>query len=727
MSPQSSVLRPQGRQPSLLLGGVHLAVLWAFAFQQPLLELLGRNADFFVVRGNTRGDIITYAVLFTVLPPLAMVAAEWVALRVRRNIYEGLHLTLVGALGAALALQLLKDNIASGPALLLILVAIGLGVLAAKLYRDTVFAPQALTVLTPAPLLFLIVFLFFSPVHKLILPQKEAEAVNIEVKSTTPVVVLIVDEWPTASLMDSKGQIDASLFPNFAKLAKESTWYRNTTSVAGFTTRAVPAILTAKDPGDSLPISSDQPDSIFTLLGGTYKMNVDETATSICPPKLCGGKEVKTAGGTARAPKQDNGRFRTRMHQLVSDLFVVSEHLLLPNSIAAHLPAVDQTFGDFGGGGGGGGGGGSGNAGSGSGKGGGSATSGNAQQVKVGESLRKGAFTNRPEKFASFVDSIADTPQTLNLLHIVFPHFPWLYLPNGKRYVPKTPDLALNDGVWPDDLYYVHYGQQRHFLQANLVDSELGDLIAKMKMTGLWDKAIFVVVADHGSSFIPNEKRRDPTGPTMGEIAEVPLFVKEPGQRKGKVDDAHRCTTDVVPIIARTLGVRVPWRTYQCADDVTVAAYNGKPVRLSLDEVLPQRQQAVDRKIATFGEGTGIAGLYRFGPHPELIGKSVGATPSAPGGGVSVKLLGDFDYSPSGETIPALVQGELKGIKPGEALAVAVNGKIVTTGQAFHLLGKIRVAASLPAQSLKPGANSVEVLRIIGSGGGLRLQPLGGS
>jgi hypothetical protein len=41
-----------------LRNGLHLAVLWAFAVVQPLLDLLGDNPDFFVARGNTSSDIV---------------------------------------------------------------------------------------------------------------------------------------------------------------------------------------------------------------------------------------------------------------------------------------------------------------------------------------------------------------------------------------------------------------------------------------------------------------------------------------------------------------------------------------------------------------------------------------------------------------------------------------------------------------------------------------------
>jgi hypothetical protein len=106
-----------------------------------------------------------------------------------------------------------------------------------------------------------------------------------------PVVEVVFDELPTATLMNAAGtQIDRKRFPAFARLAAHSTWYRDNTTVADFTGRAVPAIETGINPGyDTLPIASQQPNSIFSLLGGKYRFNVHEPVTQVCPQSLCGG------------------------------------------------------------------------------------------------------------------------------------------------------------------------------------------------------------------------------------------------------------------------------------------------------------------------------------------------------------------------------------------------------------------------------------------------------
>src|SRR5205085_658620 len=63
-----------------------------------------------------------------------------------------------------------------------------------------------------------------------------------------PVVMLVLDELPLDSLHDHRGQVDAGRFPNFARLAERSTWFRHTAAVDNYTAFAVPALLTGNRP-----------------------------------------------------------------------------------------------------------------------------------------------------------------------------------------------------------------------------------------------------------------------------------------------------------------------------------------------------------------------------------------------------------------------------------------------------------------------------------------------
>ena len=100
-----------------------------------------------------------------------------------------------------------------GPGGLLIAAALLTGALAAAGYSRTRFLRGLADVLIPAPLIVLGVFLLFSDVSKLVLPQSKAKAAAIEIPSHTPVVQVIFDEFPEGSLMDRAGASTRSAFP----------------------------------------------------------------------------------------------------------------------------------------------------------------------------------------------------------------------------------------------------------------------------------------------------------------------------------------------------------------------------------------------------------------------------------------------------------------------------------------------------------------------------------
>ena len=89
--------------------------------------------------------------------------------RVRR----GLHLFFVAVLAGAVALQLF-DDVFGGSAAALITAGAAAGIAIAAAYARTRPVPELLTWLSPAPIVFLVIFLLISPVSKLVLPQDAA-------------------------------------------------------------------------------------------------------------------------------------------------------------------------------------------------------------------------------------------------------------------------------------------------------------------------------------------------------------------------------------------------------------------------------------------------------------------------------------------------------------------------------------------------------------------------
>jgi hypothetical protein len=212
---------------------LHLGGLWALAFAQPLFDLLGRNAQFFVARGSTTGDILVLAFAYTLVPPLAGAVLVWALGRIRPVAGWVVHLVLVAALVAALALPPLGDVLGGSAAAIAAAAVVGAG--AAALYARAEPARSFLTVLSPAPLVVLALFLVVSPVRELIVPAGDGGSLAGPTRSSTPIVHIVLDELAVTTIDAGDGTIDAELFPNLAKLARDATWYRNATTVDDLT------------------------------------------------------------------------------------------------------------------------------------------------------------------------------------------------------------------------------------------------------------------------------------------------------------------------------------------------------------------------------------------------------------------------------------------------------------------------------------------------------------
>jgi Sulfatase len=676
--------------PELLLGAGHLSALWAFAFAQPLLDLLGKSPEFFVARQNTAGDIVLFALALTLLPPLLMLVAEALATLVDRRAYRALHLAFVALLVAAIALQLEKQ-VVSGPAVLMIGIALAAGVGVAYLLCRGGFVRQLLNVLVIAPLVFLAIFLFFSATSELVLPQDEPEALETHTGSGTPVVLVIFDELPTATLMNRRGAIDSRRFPNFGRLASSSTWYPNNTTVADFTPRAVPAIYTGLAPGyERLPIASDYPKSIFTLLGNIYGLNSVEAVTSVCPEALCG--EVPRASRLSR------------LRSLAEDLKYVSGRLLLPPSLANDLPNVSTTFGDFG---------------------------NNADEDTLDEFARD---LFQPFDLGDFLDWLSriDSAQspTLHQIHLELPHEPFRYLPDGRRYnETDISNLANSNGTkWAVGPPGIASVVQRHYLQTADADRLVGRLLTRLRKTGVWERALVVVTADHGISFLPDEKRRVTVPANLGGVANPPLFIKYPGQRHGKVSRVHTETVDILPTIAQILGVEVPYQTTgapvseaRVGDPVVVQSASRETVRASWPKFLSQQREVVLRHLRWLGDG----GLWSLGPRPDLLGKRVPPLSSGGGGSATIGVAdAEEDLDPAADPLPVFVEGELSGVDANDVVAIAVNGRVVATCRAFRFEEELRYGVVVPPFSLRRGENRFGVYRVRPAGA---LEPLRGS
>ena len=311
---------------------LHLLAASGFALAQPLFDILGKNAEFFAVRGSPPVDIVVFALVVVFVPASVLFAIELLVGLASKRVALVVHYVFLGALVAVFAAQALKRLGLDGT-VVMIGGAIVIGALVSFAVARTKLAPTFMTVLAAAPVVFLCVFLFNSSVTDLVFAA-DTEVRLADVNSGTPVVWLLFDEFPVISIMDENGEIDAERYPNFARLAEHSTWFKNTSTYSASTTVAVPSMLTGKIPGKrKLPLFQNFPRNLFTLLGKDYRMNVKESQTRLCPPQLC-ARETEAA--------------TERLSGLYSDARIVYLHLLSPPALEDRLPAIDESWGEFG-------------------------------------------------------------------------------------------------------------------------------------------------------------------------------------------------------------------------------------------------------------------------------------------------------------------------------------------------------------------------------------------
>jgi hypothetical protein len=488
---------------------LELAALTGLALVQPTLDVLGRSPETFVFRRVAGTQLVLFAFVVALAPALLLwlvgLVTNAFGARVRRLAHLA-SLALLAGLATLVALKSALDLFGFA----VLACAVGVAVLLVLAYTRLPVVRLFLGYLSVLPLLALGAFLFASPASGLVGGQ--AYDLVDDPGTTTPLVVLVVDELPTAELLDADGDIDAERFPAFAGLTEDARWFRNYSSVSNFTIHAVPALLSAEAPEvDDVPLLDDHPRNLFTLLGGTYDLNVSEAITRLCPPEVCPANDATTSSGLPGIAEDTADVLR----ELVS-----LEAFPGPESDFFVEPVTDPED----------------------------------------ETFRHGRDAEvQPTRFRDFLAALEPSAgPSLHYLHLVLPHEPWRFFPDGTEYrAPVRDPRGDPEGVWLSD-WAAGFGRLRFELQARYTDALVGQFLDRVRETDLWDDAVIVVAADHGASFLPGEGRRILTDGNAHEIMWSPLFIRAPGLEHGATDVAAQ-SFDVLPTVADLLGTEVPW------------------------------------------------------------------------------------------------------------------------------------------------------------------------
>ena len=655
---------------SLRKRALHIFVLASLAMAPILLVT---DAQFFIGRGASGGEVVAVALILVIAVPAALALADMAISAVAGGIGWVIHVALVGALSALILSEALYPlGLRLEIQIPLVLIA-GVGVAIA--YARNEGARSVVSALAPLPPIILAYVFLLTPVSGLVFGGEDEVELPEQPDATAPVVMVVFDELPGHALMDARGRIDAERFPNFALLADDATWYRDGTTSRSDTELAVPTLATGINaPLDSLGTSADHPRSIFTLLGSSYQMHVSEPWTNVCPDSLC-------EGGTESTDEGELG------------------------SILATIPPIL-----------------------------GYVSIPDAQRVGI-PSPRESGAVSRSGQVQTFVEEIepADGP-VLHYLHVLLPHKAWRYLPSGKRYPDVVGADAELGGLeeWTDDDWVTLQAEQRFFLQLQYTDRLLGDVFDRLRDVGLYDRSLIVVTADHGVSFRAGDERRDATDTNAPDILSVPLFIKEPGQRAGAIDDAAARTVDVVPTIADAISAEIPWEVDGLSlleepdpdRPLEIENLRDGGVEITAAEFRRARDEALQDRIALLGDGT--TSLYEIGPSAELHGQPVEPLAGEDAGGEATIIDGDAvnDYDADSEEIPARIAGDVDGVDPGEPMAIALNGRVAATTYAYEGERGTEFSAMVPPALIEAGDNELAVFAIEGEGAGATLHPL---
>ena len=666
---------------------LHVLTLSCLAVAQPVLDLLARNAELFVVRRSSGGEILSLVPVLLILPlPLILLVA---VARLGRRLGVLAHDIVMGALAALLTLLILTRT-----ALLDGVPWLGAGLASGVIFSWAYHRFPAVRTLTTYLGVALVavpaVFLFHPGIRKVTFGGAEGTELHAT-GARAPIVFLIFDELSATVLLDQNRRIDEQSFPHLAAFAREATWFADATTVSDVTELAVPAILTGGFPDqDRLPILRDYPRNLFTLFGD-YDLWALEPITRLCPA------ELNTA--EARAPAGS----------LYADLWTVYRHLLLAPRYAARLPVISDRWQSF----------------------------GKAGRPAPGAGdFTQAAITaldrDRRVDLRRYLDSFdAEGDPSLHFLHVLLPHVPWEYLPSGKAYATLTDRIpGLEKERWLDDETFTVQAYRRYLLQARFLDRWFGELVDRLRRLGLYDRSLIVFTADHGVSFRPGDSRRLLSATNVHDLIAVPLLIKAPFQRQGRVIERPVTTLDILPSILDLLEVESPWplagrSAFAESQRDAVRRVVGKYRAIELDQDFGAQHRTLDWKLATFG--TGAADFWRAGTHPELYGRNTGELGWRRQDTVKLRLQGGtqlLSHDASGSYSPAFLSGSLATADLDCCdLAVAVNGIVQATVRTFGSPPDLRFNALVPDQAFRSGENRVEVFRIRGS----QLELLGAS
>jgi hypothetical protein len=206
----------------------------------------------------------------------------------------------------------------------------------------------------------------------------------------------------------------------------------------------------------------------------------------------------------------------------------------------------------------------------------------------------------------------------------------------------------------------------------------------------------------------------------MRDVLHVPLFVKPPFLRAGRVSDRSVESVDILPTIATALEMPLPFavdgRSMLDPAPPGAADRHARTVGGSwtIDATLPSTWAGVRMKTALFGPHPTWDDVWALSSAPELLGRRVDTMPIDARPALSYALLDAqaFDeVAPASGMVPSYVRGVVWATHadalPGE-IAVAVDGVVRGVGRLFS----VHDVTEVMTITLNPNATGVFAMMV---------------
>jgi len=691
--------------PRWRIFALHVFALSGLVVAQPVYYWLSRQPEFLVAHGVGALEAVLLVVLLSFVFPvlLLVVVMVWRILGPRALL--ACQVFSIGVLVGLFGLHAVP--VTSGWALWVVFSVFMIAGLA--FYWRQAFFRRLLSYAVVPAIIFPFVFLLADPVRSLAFAG-QARAMDVaglgggteqeqEKALSSPVLLVIFDELAMSSLENAEGEINQELFPNFARLADTSVWFPRAATIYKGTPPSIIALMTGSIPDTTLSRNAhwnQYPKNLFTWASALYGGNVDanELWTNLCPPLIC--------------PPQPASQYLL----LTADVVVLTLYAVLPDPLGKRfLPNIDDQLKGF-------------------------------VNLPIAAALLGISFDiDWAAMWNDFVDDLDRRANGFYFEHAALPHTPLQYLADGSEYPSPLRERGYNRGLRHPEAMLNNLELKRYLEQVRYVDVQLGKLMDELQALGLWEDTLLIVLSDHGRSFREGSHWRIPDGQNLGEVMNVPLFIKLPGQNQGRMDDYPASIIDIAPTIADLLGKELGWPT----DGVALLGED-RPARESLPILCVRRTDC----SAEFREKAGSDGILRLRvgefdryrdnaakwvrqhshysaeadmvqpnvSESRLLGRSTSQFEiRSPADGQQLTLFNSQrlnDVSIKGDMLPTLVAGYVHNVplREDEYLVVGLNGVLAGVAEVDERDGREVFAALLNPETFVEGDNHIEAFRV---------------